>query len=58
MPDLASFVSFHSNSALYNTHVALKKLVLIAIDRAVREVSLQAAFMEGRANVLDYWPCC
>lgn len=38
LPDLAKFVSFASNIELFNMHSGLKKMVLLAIDRAVREV--------------------
>jgi CCR4-NOT transcription complex subunit 1 len=38
LANFAPYVSFNSNLPLYNAHPQLKKLVLVAIDRAVREV--------------------
>lgn len=37
IPNLASFVSFNGNLPLFNAHPALKKLVVLATDRAIRE---------------------
>ncbi|KAI3647748.1 hypothetical protein MP228_007969 [Amoeboaphelidium protococcarum] len=38
IPDLAQYVSFSGNAPLFNAHPALKKLVVSAVDRAIKEV--------------------
>ena len=38
IPNLASYVSFNGNLPLFNGHPALKKLVLVAIDRSIKEI--------------------
>lgn len=38
LPDLADHVVIRSNAVLFNAHPALKKVVVSAIDRAIKEV--------------------
>lgn len=39
IPNLAQMVSFASNPPVFDAHPALKKVVLMAVDRSIREIA-------------------